>query len=231
MAASSAYNTYDRIIRTALDSAGLLGEGELPTSEMYAKCMDRVNDLINLWQTQGLKLWLNEMYTLTPIEGTATYILTARKMRVLEGYFVDANDQWTPLDPLSWAEYNSLSLKNREGAVNSFFVNKKVDSTEVTLWMVPDSNAALGTVRLLTQVPVSNAGNLGDNPNFPQEWYMALHWGLADEMCTGQPAAIVQRCEQKAALYRTALEAWDTEDTATSWAPDFGGGNASPFRR
>ena len=44
--------------------------------------------------------------------------------------------------------------------------------------------------------------------------------GLADELATGQPQPIMQRCEAKANQYRQALEDWDVEDASTSFAPD-----------
>ena len=56
--------------------------------------------------------------------------------------------------------------------------------------------------------------------NFPIEWRIALRWGLADELATGQPQSIMDRCQQRAISYRTMLEDWDVEDAPTRFTPD-----------
>ena len=53
-----------------------------------------------------------------------------------------------------------------------------------------------------------------------QPGMMGLRWALADELSTGQPQAIMDRCERKATAYRQALEDWDVEDAPTSFTPD-----------
>ena len=57
------FNTPDRVIRFAMDNAGLLQDGDSPSSEQYAKYMPRLNDMINVWQTEGIKLWTLGMLT------------------------------------------------------------------------------------------------------------------------------------------------------------------------
>jgi len=86
--------------------------------------------------------------------------------------------------------------------------------------MVPDTTAATGTVHLILQTQATNMGSLTDNDAFPVEWAMALRWGLADELATGQPQTIMARCEAKAKAYREALEDWDVEDADTRFKPD-----------
>ena len=90
----------------------------------------------------------------------------------------------------------------------------------VFFWLVPDSTAALGTAHLIIQAQAPNFVQLTDQSSFPQEWAIALRWGFADEICTGQPQAIMDRCEKRAATYRAMLEDWDVEDASTRFTPD-----------
>ena len=62
--------------------------------------------------------------------------------------------------------------------------------------------------------------SLDETISFPVEWFLALRWGLADELSSGQPALIMDRCAGKATSYRLALEDWDVEDTPTRFQPD-----------
>ena len=61
----------------------------------------------------------------------------------------------------------------------------------------------------------TNPTELDETMNFPEEWRLALRWGLANDWCTGQPQAIMDKCEKNAATYLMGLEDWDVEDAPT----------------
>ena len=230
--ASPDFNTSARIIRFAMENAGLLASGDDPSPEQFAKYTNRLNDLINLWQTRGIKLWLNSLLPVTLVAGTGTYTLDGQPKRVLEAYYKDDSTPpiMRPLNPLSWNTYNNLASQEQQGSVNSYFVDKQQGATVLHLWQVPDLVAATGTVQCLVQNKVTNIITLTDNMNFPNEWYMALHWGLAAEICTGQPEQIVQRCERRSMEYLTALEDWDVEDAPVTFQPNMTQRRQSSFR-
>ena len=227
MTIPAGFSTADRIIKFAMEDAGLLQDGDEPTEEQQAKYLQRLNDVINFMQTQGLKLWLLVDTTVTLVAGQGTYALSptgdvamVKPLRVLQAYYRDADAIRRPLVALSWEEYLRLSQPTATGAINSYFVNKKQSAIDVSFWQVPDTEAATGTAHLLVETQVTNLVTLSDTMSFPQEWFMALRWGLAAEICTGQPGAVIERCEGKAAFYREALENWDVEDAATRFEPD-----------
>lgn len=226
-------NTPNGVICDAFQDAGLIGDQQEPTSEQYAKGMRRLRDLINVWQTQGLKLFVNVDTPITLLANTAVYTLSptgnvamTKPLRVIEGYYLIAATQVRrPLSPLSWRDYLTLgqagTLAANQGTVVQYFVDKRPASLVVTLWQCPDAaEIAAGDVHLLLQTQITNPANLTETMQFPEEWRMALRWGLADDMCTGQPETIMARCAQKAATFRQALEDWDVEDAPTSFAPD-----------
>lgn len=216
-------NTPFRVIRFALQDAGLLEQGQNPDSEDIADYFVRLNEMVNFWQTQGLKLWLNQDTSIVLIAGTATYSLGSlgvKPLRVIQGYYLDSSNNRRDITDLSRDEYTRLSNVVQQGQINSYFVDKQQNTLNVSFWLTPDTDAATGTAHLITQQPVNNLIQLDETVNFPQEWFIALHWGLAAEICTGQPTAIVNRCEAKALLYRTMLEDWDVEDSSTRFTPD-----------
>lgn len=218
-------NTPSRCIKLAMLDAGLLQQGDDPLSEDYAEHIGRLNDMVNLWQTQGLKLWLNEDITVPLVAGTATYFFggpypTLKPLRVIQAYYEDINGVRRPLIALSRDEYVRLSQVSQQGQINSYFVDKQQTTLNVTFWLVPDIVAATGTAHLIRQEQALQSVSLNDQMNLPQEWFIALRWGLADEICTGQPQAIMDRCAAKAGSYRTALEDWDVEDASTMFQVD-----------
>lgn len=226
-------NTPISIIQDAYFEAGLLQEGQAPNSEQIVAGLRKLTDLVNLWQTQGLKLWLNSDLALTLVAGTSTYTLgpagstvMVKPTRVIDAWYADSNGIRRPLIPMAWADYIRLSKLTQQGAINSYFVDKQQTQLSVFFWLVPDTVAATGTAHLLIQQQVTNPISVTETLNFPIEWRIALRWGLADELCTGQPAAIMDRCAQRALAYRNALEDWDVEDAPTRFTPDSRVGNS-----
>ena len=238
-----ALNTPNAIITTAMFQCGKLSEGQLPTSEQFARYMNNLNRMVNLWQTQGLKLWLQEDLPLTLTAGKGGYgnpytigpggdIDMVKPTRIQQGYYLDSTGQnRRPIYPLSWQEWFTLSTQQQIGSIAQYFIDKQQTFLNVYLWLVPDSTAATGTAHFLTQQQVTNAINLTDTMNFPPEWGNALVWGLASEISTGQPMSVVDRCEAKAQEARRMLEDWDVEDAPTQFQPDMrqGGYNYSNF--
>jgi hypothetical protein len=220
-------NTPISIINDAYLDAGLIQEGEPAKSDKLVVGMRKLQDIINLWQTEGLKLWLNVDTEVPLVSGKGTYSLSPtgdiamdKPLRVIQAYYRDQNGIRRPLTPLSWDDYIRLSQINQMGQINSYFVNKKQLELSVFFWLVPDAVAATGTCHLLLQTQVTNFITLTETTNFPLEWRIALRWGLADELATGQPQAIMDRCTQRALMYKTKLEDWDVEDAPTHFVPD-----------
>lgn len=226
-------NTPYGVIKDAYQDAGLLPDDQDPNPEQFAKGMRRLRDLINLWQTEGLKLWMNVDTAVTLTAGTAAYTFKpggsvdmTKPLRVLEAYYLYASTNVRrPLTPMSWRDYLQLgvagTLAANRGTISQYFVDKQATQLSVTFWLCPDTTeAANGAVHLLLQTQITNPSSLTETMNFPEEWRMALRWGLADDLATGQPQTIMDRCASKAQIYRMALENWDVEDADTRFTLD-----------
>lgn len=229
MATSVSNNAYG-IIADAMRDAGKLQKGSMPDSDDLATNMRRLNDIINLWQTQGLKLFLQEEVSVPLTVGQTLYVLgpsgpavvMPKPPRILQGYILTAvSNVRRPLVLISRDEWERLSqVSGNNGTINSFMVDKQAYATNLNLWPPPDSTEVQNTATFLMQVQATNPLALTDTMGFPQEWRIALRWGLADDICTGQPQAIMDRCEKNAKKYRDALEDWDVEDAPTEFAVD-----------
>jgi hypothetical protein len=221
-------NTPGVIIADAMEAAGLLAEGATPTADQQTRYLRKLRDLVRWEQTQGLKLFLNQDVAVPLVAGKATYVLSAtgdvvfvdKPLRVIQAYYLDANNTRRPLVPLSWDDWIRLAQVVQTGATNSYFVDKQAYQLNLSLWLVPDALAATGTVHLLLQTAVTAPIDLVTTTAFPEEWRTYLVWALADQIATGQPETIMARCQQKAEFYRQSLEDWDVEDASTQFQPD-----------
>jgi hypothetical protein len=216
----SVSNTVYGIIKDAMMDAGLLQEGADPNSEQLANNMRRLCDIINLWQTQGLTLFLLEEITVDLIEDQQAYTVNpaglspSKHLRIIQGRIHNSSGVLVrELRPLDWNEWNRLA--HTSGVITGYLVDKQPTSLIVRVWNKPDATEAANNMILLVHKQVENPYNLESNVAFPQEWRIALRWGLADDISTGQPEAIMARCKDRAETFRSALEDWDVEDTPT----------------
>jgi hypothetical protein len=224
------FYTPNRIIRFARQDAGLLQTGGTINSEDLTDGMNRLNEMILYRQTKGLKLWLQFLQPVTLVNGQQVYVFGPggdvpfnKPTRIISGYFQDQNGNQRPLIELAWDDWNKLSNKNQQGDINSYFVDKQAFVLRVSYWLIPNVLAALGTAQMLVQQQQPTVVSLTDTMVFPPEWGMWLHWGLADQISTGQPQAIMDRCEKRATEALETLADWDVEDAPTSFAPDLRG--------
>jgi hypothetical protein len=216
------------VIELAMRDSGLIDHMEMPGSEDYRQYMLRLNALINFEQTQGLKLWLQENVTFTPVLNQQVYawgpngdIVMPRPTRIIEGFFTFPLSATSGIQTryslyqLSRQEFNQLGVLNVPGITNSFFVDKQQANLNLWLWLDPDAFTASATVTFVTQTQINQAISITDSMNFPIEWFQYLHWALASEIDIGQPAAVQQNNDTNRDMYRAALENFDVEDTST----------------
>jgi len=222
-------NTVYGIINDAMHDTGLLQEGEEANSEQLATNHRRLVDIVNLWQTQGLKLFLHQDLAIPLVAGKGAYTINlggdvdvSRPIQVMQAYMLEVvSNARRPLIVLGWEEWLRLSqVSGNDGTVSSYFVDKQATTTIVHFWNTPDITEANNTAHVLIRAQALTTANLQENVAFPQEWRIALRWGLADDISTGQPQSIMDRCAQRATYYRELLENFDIEDAETRFAPD-----------
>lgn len=215
------------IITEAYFNAALVGQGQTPNSEQIASGMNKLNRMVNLKQTKGLKLWTNIDFPVTLVAGQNLYtfgptgtVNMTKPLRAPMGYYTDSSGIRRPLEPIARSDWDTLSQITQQGQINSYFVDKQQLTLNVYTWLTPDSTAASGTMNLILQQQITNVVGLLDTINFPIEWSQWLVWGLAQQLAIGQPDSIVQRCKMEADTAEDILEGWDVEDAQTFFSPD-----------
>jgi hypothetical protein len=231
-----------RLIDQALVDSGRLQRGAVPSDAVYEDCLTRLSDLLALYQVRsGVKLWLNEILPVILTAGQAAYalgpagsLIGTRPLRVPEAWYVLTGGARRPLEPLSWNTYNGMGNLLVTGEVTGYFVDKQRTDLIVKFWNTPSTSAATsGVVELLLQKFYDGPVTITQDVLFPVEWFIALRWGLADELATGQPPLIMQRCAMKAAETYEQLANWDVEDAPITFTQRAhgGAGFSSRFRK
>ena len=102
---------------------------------------------------------------------------------------INAND--TPMDSMTLMEYEQLPSKtqpsNTADPIKFYYESQFATGTNVTgpgLFFIDCYGAQDVTkhIHIVALWPVMDFNNPGDNPQYPQQWFRALSWGLSKEI-------------------------------------------------
>lgn len=181
----------DMIVRQ-LKTIGVYSVGDTLDAE---EAMDAA--LINMlmvqsWDASGLLTYsvTKESFTLTAAKATydwgstatAGNFVSARPVKLLRGFVRDVNGSDYPLEIITDASYNGLTIKTEQGRPYYVFYNPTFPLGTVYLFYVPDQ---VYTIFLDSDKTIVNWSNLTDTLNLPPEYLAAMHWNGAAELAPG----------------------------------------------
>lgn len=229
MATSGVYsfspNTYE-IIAGALRLVGAIQTGETPPADEYDDCLRALNGLIKSWQVNGLHVWTQETYTITPIVGQALYVLgigsgaveIPRPLKLTAARLnVTSTQDVVPLIPMSRLDYANLSDKTiPTGTPAQWFYDPQLPFGELTLYPAP--SATTYTIQIVGQRPLQDFVAQSDTADVPQEWVSALRFALAVEIAPEYdcPADRLKVLKTLADEKLQVVQAWDLEAQGTT---------------
>lgn len=211
-----------RLIYLALLKLNAIGSGTTPTTVQTNDATDCLDDLVQTWQADGLRLWTEEDITVPLTATVDSYtigptgtIITPRPERVIYAQRRQiSNNIDTPMEIMSRWGYNTQSSKQSPGVPVQVYPDMQIPNITLKVWPVPGTTDAADYELILTvQNPLAQITYSTSAIQFPNAWFQALKWGLASELIpeyevTGELAALIT---QKAAFYKEKLEDWDQE--------------------
>lgn len=128
----------------------------------------------------------------------------------------------TTVELINNTDYTDLSTKDSSGQVNQIWFKKEIADPKLFVW--PQTNVSTDYLVLWVQRTFEDFDAAGDNPDFPQEYYMALSTGLAASLGFkyGTPAGLLDRLMLAAERYKEEAMGFDSQDYI-SFSPDFQG--------
>jgi hypothetical protein len=144
------------------------------------------------------------------------YTTTAKRPMKLEEVvrrdLVSGSD--TPLtDILTRNQYLALSPKTTDGAITSIYYDPQIGTGKLYIW--PETDTIRKILVLYVQKTLADLDSSSDNPEYPQEWYLALTYNLAELLMPkyGTDAKRAQLIIKNAQFFREEAESFDVEDT------------------
>lgn len=220
-------NTSQSIIEKAYADSMKLPRGGTLTAGQLADGLERLQDIVNVESTLGLKLFLEREVSVTLTAGKQLYsflpggdVSVPRPLRTKDAVYVAPGGQVRPLIVLARTDWAQQTARNQLGAVTQYYPERLYDRLNLYLWNIPDTAAATGVVRVTYHAPAASL-TLALTTAFPPEWVMFLRWALCADLSTGMPQEVIQRAEGKTAQFRAILEAFDVEDAPTRLQPTY----------
>lgn len=177
--------TRDDIIKRALRLVGALAQGETPTINQVNEAATSLNGLVKAWAADGMPLWAITEMTLTLVAGQTVYTVTNPKpLKVLQAWNHNVTSNVDiPMRIITQAEYNVLGNKTSAGNPIQVYYSPNRDNGDFHLFPVPTTvEQAANTLHYVCQIPFQDFNASTDAPDFPQEWYDAVTYGLATRL-------------------------------------------------
>lgn len=183
--------TRDDIIKRALRLLGVVAQGETPTTDQTTEAALALNGLVKAWQADGMPLWAIKSSTITLTTDAATYEIGLGKtvnipkpLKVIQAYNHSTDSAVdVPMRIITRQEYNMLGNKTSSGNPIQIYYQPLNGYGVLSVFPVPTATeAADNTLIIHYQRPFEDFDAATDTPDFPQEWYDAITYGLATRL-------------------------------------------------
>jgi len=194
--------TRDDIIKRALRLIGVVAQGETPTTDQTTEAAFALNSLVKAWQADGMPLWAIKSYSVPLTAGTSAYEIGLTKainipkpLKVLQAYnHSTTSDVDIPMRIITKQEYNILGNKTSSGNPIQVYYNPQSEYGILNVFPVPSTTEqSANTIVIHYQRPFEDFDASTDTPDFPQEWYDAIAYGLACRLAPEYGVAMADR--------------------------------------
>jgi hypothetical protein len=204
------------------------------TTTQQTNALTRLNMIVTSWQALGMEVWCQKQGELTLVAGTTSYTLgvggsltIARPLAISDAWLHNITDNTDPrhLEKMGREDYNRLTAKNSQAPTVSFWYDPSYDlpggnsgtTSKGTLYVYPtpdSTTASTYTLRFTYSRPLQDFAATSDSLDFPQEWYNALTWNLAAQLCPsfGVPVMYWDRIKAQAKEELDNVKGWDHDD-------------------
>ncbi len=238
---NSLTTTRDQIITASLRRLRVLNSGQAPSANDLIDCSLELNNLLKMWATKGLLLWLYDLVQIPMIQNKYRYTIGPngdadpgyRPLRALEGSFIRTTCippiTDTQLQLLSRLEYLQYSQKATLGIPNSFYydVQQGPGPNPVAydpyaqgwgvLYIFTAPSDSTRTIFLNVERPIQDVTAADQTFDLPLEWYQALVKVLAAEVADyfEVPEDRITRIKREADAALEYIADWGSQE----WAP------------
>jgi hypothetical protein len=191
MATSNSTNfstTRDDIIKGALRLCGALALGETPTTPQVTEAAEALNMMVKAWEADGMALWAVKDYSLALTLSANSYEIGLGKtvnipkpLKITQAILHDTSSNVDiPMRVITREEYNRLGNKVTTGMPIQVYYEPLINYGILHTFPAADSTSvSYKQIKFVYMRPFEDFDASTDEPDFPQEWYEAIKYGLA----------------------------------------------------
>ena len=218
--------TLNPLIDEAFSICGIGSEGEAISADQYFRARRSLNMLAKHWSTMG-HLWLQTEATVTLVAAQANYALATlfsqKPLRILSvRRKITSGGYETPLTEWSRQEYYDQPNKTVSSVPTSYYFDPQRETGTLYVWPTASTaTAAAQTLQVTYHRRIEDFDASNDDMDLPQEWHLALAYGLASELAVkyGVNSSMRREIAARAAEYKAQIEAFDTEPASLFLQP------------
>jgi hypothetical protein len=222
----------DDIIKGALRKIGVVAQGETPSTDQYTEAAFALNLLVKSWEADGMPLWALRT-TAIPLTadvnaytiGVSQTVNTDKPLKVIQAWNRNTTSNIdVPMRILTKQEYNILGNKTTTGNPIQIYYEPLRDTGVLHVFPTPSStDAAAQQIYIVYQRPYEDFNISTDTPDFPQEWYDAVLYGLAVRLAPEYGVPIDQRqvLGREAADIKLAALSFGTEEGSVYFQKEY----------
>jgi len=178
----------DIIIKGALRKVGALAQGQTPTTNDVNDAAEALNTLAKAWMADGMPLWKIVTYAFPLSASVNSYriglsqtVNTNKPVHIIQAFIRDTSSNVDiPLRIETLYDYNRLSNKSATGRPIQLSYLPQRTFGDIFIYPTPDATiASTNQIYIRFQSPYEDFDSAADEPDFPQEWFQALIYGLA----------------------------------------------------
>lgn len=177
----------DTIIKGALRKVGALAQGQTPTTNNVNDAAEALNNLVKAWMADGMPLWKIATYNFNLTAATNKYTIglsqtlnTSKPLKIIQAWIRNSSGVDIPLKLETLYDYNRLSNKSAVGMPIQLTYHPQRVSGDIYVYPTPDATIANEyDIYIRYQAPYEDFDAANNEPDFPQEWFQALIYGLA----------------------------------------------------
>lgn len=205
--------TAGEVAKAAGQRITMIGQGQALSGHQWDVARDHLNGVLKLLQTQGPSRWRRALQTVSLVSGTATYTLSPRPDAVKSVYHRNAAAQDFLLQEWNYDDYERLPVKTTTGRPTIYALDRQIAQTTLTLWPVPDTSAAAGSLRVSYERVINDVATPDDALDVPQEWLDGVIDVLASRLASSfrLENESVQKVEARAAGSLAELLGYDRD--------------------
>jgi len=176
--------TAQDLIYGAMQSLGVMGDGDVPTASEYADGLTLLNEMLESWSADRLMVYqiLSENFPVSG--GTASYTIgtggtfnTTRPINIANAYLRGLNDIDYPLQIIPQESYANIQLKSVQTNIPyALYYDNAYPLATITLYPVPSIG---GTLYLNTWKQLQSFSALSDSVTLPPGYKEAIRYSLA----------------------------------------------------